>query len=71
VQVSNEKPLRLQDFGLERLDEDKAIVGFARKAEARLVRWLDFAGRGFLAGVAQRRGERPAGRVRKAWKGRN
>ena len=43
VQVSIENPLRLQDFGLERLDEDKAIVGFAQKAEARLVRWLDFA----------------------------
>ena len=43
VQVSIENPLRLQDFGLERLDEDRAIVGFAHKAEARLVRWLDFA----------------------------
>ena len=43
VQVSIENPLRLQDFGLERLDEDKAIVGFAQKAEAKLVRWLDFA----------------------------
>ena len=43
VQVSIENPLRLQDFGLERLDEDKAIVGFAQKAEARLVRCLDFA----------------------------
>jgi len=28
---------------LERLHEDKAIVGFAQKAEGRLVRWLDFA----------------------------
>ena|SRR5215469_12854183 len=43
AQVSIETPLHLEDFGLERLDEDKAIVGFARKAEARLVRWLDFA----------------------------
>ena len=43
VQVSIENPLRLQDFGLERLEEDRAIVGFAQKAEARLVRWLDFA----------------------------
>jgi hypothetical protein len=32
-----------RDFGLERLDEDQIIVGFARKAEARLSRWLDFA----------------------------
>ena len=35
--------LRLQDFGLERLDEDRAIVGFAARAEARIARWLDFA----------------------------
>ena len=28
VQVSIENPLRLQDFGLERLDEDRAIVGY-------------------------------------------
>jgi hypothetical protein len=35
--------LRLQDFGLQRLDEDEAIVGFARRAEARIARWLDFA----------------------------
>jgi hypothetical protein len=42
-QVSIDRVLLLEDFGLERLDEDKAIVGFARKAEARLVRWLDFA----------------------------
>ena len=35
--------LRLQDFGLERLDEDEAIVGFAKRAEARIARWLDFA----------------------------
>jgi len=28
---------------LERLDEDRAIVGFASKAEAKLVGWLDFA----------------------------
>jgi hypothetical protein len=43
VQVSLDAALHQQEFGLERLDEDKAIVGFARKAEARLVRWLDFA----------------------------
>ena len=43
AQVSIDRVLHLQDFGLERLDEDKAIVGFAQKAEARLVRWLDFA----------------------------
>jgi hypothetical protein len=42
-QVSIDSVLHLEDFGLERLDEDKAIVGFAHKAEARLVRWLDFA----------------------------
>ena len=35
--------LRLQDFGLERLDEDEAILGFAQRAEARIARWLDFA----------------------------
>ena len=35
--------LRLQDFGLERLDEDEAIVGFAKRAEARIARWLDYA----------------------------
>ena len=35
--------LRLRDFGLERLDEDKAIIGFASKTEAKLSRWLDFA----------------------------
>ena len=32
-----------RDFGLERLDEDKTIIGFAAKAEAKLSRWLDFA----------------------------
>ena len=32
-----------QDFGLERLDEDKTIIAFATKAEAKLSRWLDFA----------------------------
>ena len=42
AQVTVDTVLHLQDFGLERLDEDKA-VGFAQKAEARLVRWLDFA----------------------------
>ena len=41
--VTVDSVLRLQDFGLERLDEDKAIIGFAEKAEARLSRWLDFA----------------------------
>jgi hypothetical protein len=34
--------LRLQDFGLERLDEDQAILRFAQRAEARIARWLDF-----------------------------
>ena len=43
VKVKVDTVLRPQDFGLERLDEDKTIVGFAQKAEARLVRWLDFA----------------------------
>src|SRR5215469_4468385 len=43
AQVTVDRVLHLQDLGLERLDEDKAIVGFAQKAEARLVRWLDFA----------------------------
>jgi hypothetical protein len=28
---------------LERLDEDEAIVGFAKRAEARIAHWLDFA----------------------------
>jgi hypothetical protein len=35
--------VRLRDFGLERLDEDKAIVGFAEKVEGKLSQWLDFA----------------------------
>jgi hypothetical protein len=35
--------VRLRDFGLERIDEDKAIIGFAEKAEGKLTRWLDFA----------------------------
>jgi hypothetical protein len=43
AQVSIDTVLHLQDFGLERLDEDRAIVGFVQRAEARLVRWLDFA----------------------------
>lgn len=43
AQVTVDTVLHLRDFGLERLDEDKAIVGFAQKAEAKLVRWLDFA----------------------------
>ena len=42
AQVTVDTVLYLQDFGLERLDEDRAIVGFVQKAEARLVRWLDF-----------------------------
>ncbi len=41
--VTIDDVLRLQDFGLERLDEDRAIVGFAQRAEARIARWLDFA----------------------------
>lgn len=47
AEVTVDTVLHLRDFGLERLDEDKAIVGFAQKAEAKLVRWLDF-GRGAL-----------------------
>jgi hypothetical protein len=43
AQVTADTVLHLQDFGLERLDEDKAIVGFAQKAEARLMRRLHFA----------------------------
>lgn len=43
AQVTVDTVLHLQDFGLERLDEDRAIVGFAQKAEAKVVRWLDFA----------------------------
>ena len=43
AQVTVDTVLHLRDFGLERLDEDEAIVGFAQKAEAKLVRWLDFA----------------------------
>ena len=35
--------VRLRDLGLERLDEDKAIIGFAEKTEGKLTRWLDFA----------------------------
>lgn len=35
--------LRLQDFGLEQLYGDEAIVGFARRAEARIARRLDFS----------------------------
>jgi hypothetical protein len=34
---------RLQDFGLDQLDGDAAIVGFARRAEARIARRLDCA----------------------------
>src|ERR1043165_5547359 len=41
--IKIEDVLRLQDFGLERLDEDRAIVGFAARTEARIARWLDFA----------------------------
>jgi hypothetical protein len=43
ARVTVDTVLHLRDFGLERLEEDKAIVGFAEKAQARLVRWLDFA----------------------------
>ena len=42
-EVTIDTVLHLRDFGLERLDEDKAIIGFATKAEAKLSRWLDFA----------------------------
>jgi hypothetical protein len=35
--------VRLRDFGLEWLDEDKAIIGFTEKVEGKLARWLDFA----------------------------
>ncbi len=40
--------LRLQDpdakrLGLDRLDEDKLILAFARWAEAHLKRWVDYA----------------------------
>ena len=41
AQATVDTVLHLEDFGLERLDEDQAIVGFAQKAK--LVRWLDFA----------------------------
>ena len=47
--VRIEDVLRLQDFGLERLDEDRAIVGFAARTEARIARWLDFAKGALLA----------------------
>src|SRR6516165_8193218 len=43
AQATVDNVLHLQDFGFERLDEGQAIVGFVQKAEARLVRWLDFA----------------------------
>lgn len=43
TQAKVDTVLHLRDFGLDRLDEDKAIIGFAQKAEAKLVRWLDFA----------------------------
>lgn len=35
--------VRLQDFGLERLQGNEAIVGFAKRAEARIARRLDSA----------------------------
>jgi hypothetical protein len=40
--------LRLQDpdakrLGLDRLDEDKLVLAFARWAEAHLKKWLDYA----------------------------
>ncbi|MBV9081901.1 MAG: hypothetical protein JOZ62_04435, partial [Acidobacteriaceae bacterium] len=41
--VKIDSVLNLRDFGLERLDEDKAIAGFAQKTEAKISRWLDFA----------------------------
>jgi len=41
--VNIDDVLHLQDFGLERLDEDQAILKFAQRAEARIARWLDFA----------------------------
>ena len=41
--VKIDSVLHLRDFGLERLDEDKAIAGFAQKTEAKISRWLDFA----------------------------
>ncbi len=41
--VKIDSVLHLRDFGLERLEEDKAIVGFAQKTEAKISRWLDFA----------------------------
>jgi hypothetical protein len=36
VQDTVDTILHLQNFGLERLDEDRAIVGFAQKAQAKL-----------------------------------
>ena len=42
-QVGIGNVLHLRDLELERLDEDQAIIGFAKKAEAELSRWLDFA----------------------------
>ena len=41
AQVTVDTVLHLQDFGLERPDEDRAIVGFAQKAEARLLKSSD------------------------------
>jgi hypothetical protein len=35
--------LRLQDCGLDQLNGDEAIVGFAKRAEARIARRLDFS----------------------------
>jgi hypothetical protein len=35
--------LHLRDFGLEQLDGDEAILGFAKRAEARIARRLDFS----------------------------
>jgi len=42
------KVLRIQDpgakrLGLDRLDEDALVLGFARWAEGQLKRWLDYA----------------------------
>jgi len=48
TQVQVTDILRLRDFGLERLDEDRAIVAFAEKAEAKIARWYDFRGGALL-----------------------
>jgi len=48
AQITVDTVLHLRDFGLEWHEEDQAIVGFAQKAEAKLVRWIDFAKRALL-----------------------